>query len=25
MVGRRFDPARLAGGLLQRLNPLAAA
>ena len=25
LVGRRFDPARLAGGLLQRMNPLAAA
>ena len=25
LVGRRLDPARLAGGLLQRLNPLAAA
>ena len=25
LVGRRFAPARLAGGLLQRLNPLAAA
>ena len=25
LLGRTFGPGRLAGGLLQRLNPLAAA
>ena len=25
LLGRTFGPARLAGGLLQRLNPIAAA